>query len=62
MSAPIRSLIHNNQGKFAERKWVFITNANEEVTKYETMATMHHFSRRYFRDFLRDRNVKAMNL
>ncbi len=55
MSAPIRSLIHNNQGKFDGKKMVFITNANEEVTKYEMYGDDAPFLKRYFRDFLRDK-------
>jgi len=57
MSAPIRSLIHNNQGKFDGKKMVFITNANEEVTKYEMYGDDAPFLKRYFRDFLRDKCV-----
>ena len=55
LSAPIRSLIHSNQGKFDGKKMVFITNANEEVTKYENYGDDASFLKRYFRDFLRDK-------
>ena len=57
LSAPIRSLIHNNQGKFDGKKMVFITNANEQVTKYEKYGDDAPFLKRYFRDFLRDKCV-----
>ena len=57
MSAPIRSLIHNNQGKFDGKKMVFITNANEEVTKYEMYGDDAPFLKRYFRNVLRDKCV-----
>ena len=57
LSAPIRSLIQNNQGKFNEKKIVFITNANEKVTKYEKYGDDASFLKRYFRDFLRDKCV-----
>jgi flavodoxin len=55
LSAPIRSLIHSNEGKFGGKKMVFITNANEEVTKYERYGDDASFLKRYFRDFLRDK-------
>ena len=55
LSAPIRSLIHNNQDKFYGKKMVFITNANEEVTKYEKYGDDASFLKKYFRDFLRDK-------
>lgn len=55
LSAPIRSLIHSNQGKFVGKKMVFITNANEEVSKYEKFGDDASFLKRYFRDFLRDK-------
>ena len=57
LSAPIRSLIHTNQGKFDGKKMVFITNANEPVTKYEKYGDDAPFLKRYFRDFLRDKCV-----
>ena len=55
LSAPIRTLIHNNQDKFNGKKMIFITNANEEVTKYEMYGDDAAFLKRYFRDFLRDK-------
>jgi flavodoxin len=55
LSAPIRTLIHNNQDKFDGKKMIFITNANEEVTKYEMYGDDAPFLKRYFRDFLRDK-------
>jgi hypothetical protein len=55
LSAPIRSLIHKNQDKFHGKKMVFVTNANEEVTKYEKYGDDASFLKRYFRDFLRDK-------
>lgn len=55
LSAPIRSLLHENQGKFDGKKMIFITNANEEVSKYEMHGDDGPFLKRYFRDFLRDK-------
>jgi len=55
LSAPIRSLIHNNQDKFDGKKMVFITNANEEVSKYEKYGDDASLLKRYFRDFLREK-------
>jgi len=55
LSAPIRTLIHDNQNKFVGKKMIFITNANEEVTKYEMYGDDAPFLKRFFRDFLRDK-------
>jgi flavodoxin len=55
LSAPIRTLLHNNKDKFDGKKMIFITNANEEVTKYEMHGDDAPFLKRYFRDFLRDK-------
>lgn len=55
LSAPIRTLIHNNQEAFDGKSVVFVTSANEEVTKYEVYGDDASFLKRYLRDFLRDK-------
>lgn len=55
LSAPIRTLIHDNKNRFDGKKMIFITNANEEVTKYEMYGDDAPFLKRFFRDFLRDK-------
>lgn len=55
LSAPIRTLLHKNKDRFDGKKMIFLTNANEEVTKYEMYGDDAPFLKRYFRDFLRDK-------
>ena len=51
LSVPIRTLIHEN--RFEGKKMIFITTANNEVTKYENYGDEASFVKRYLRDFLR---------
>lgn len=55
LSTPIRTLLHKNKDKFDGKKIIFLTNANEEVTKYEIYGDDAPFLKRYFRDYLRDK-------
>ena len=48
---PVRTLIQSN--RFDGKKMIFITTANNEVTKYENYGDDAPFMKRFFRDYLR---------
>jgi flavodoxin len=51
LSVPIRAFIQQN--RFEGKKMIFITTANNEVTKYEQYGDDAPFMKRFFRDYLR---------
>ena len=51
LSVPIRTFIQQN--RFDGKKMIFITTANNEVTKYEKFGDDAPFMKRFFRDYLR---------